>query len=82
MNRRGFLGALAGAIAGATLDPERALWRPGAKLISIPPVAPVSRVVTPEGIEICVRYVANENRLDLLYGLWHPNTKITCRIVE
>ncbi len=36
MNRRGFLGAVAGALAGAVYDPERALWRPGAKLISIP----------------------------------------------
>lgn len=33
MNRRGFLGALAGAL---TLDPERLIWTPGAKLISIP----------------------------------------------
>jgi hypothetical protein len=37
MNRRGFLSALGVALAGATLDPERALWVPGAKLISIPP---------------------------------------------
>lgn len=36
MRRRGFLGALGAAIAGATLDPERALWEPGKKLISIP----------------------------------------------
>ncbi len=36
MNRRGFLGALLGAAAGAAYDPERALWVPGAKLISIP----------------------------------------------
>lgn len=34
--RRGFLGAIAGLVAGATLDPERALWVPGKKLISIP----------------------------------------------
>lgn len=34
-NRRGFLGMLAAAIAGATLDPERLLWEPGKKLISI-----------------------------------------------
>lgn len=33
MNRRGFLGALLGSLA---LDPERALWIPGRKLISIP----------------------------------------------
>lgn len=36
LNRRGFLGALAAALAGATLDPERLLWRPGAKTIFLP----------------------------------------------
>lgn len=36
LNRRGFLGLLATVAAGATLDPERLLWVPGAKLISIP----------------------------------------------
>ncbi len=34
MNRRCFLGALLGT---AALDPERLLWVPGRKLISIPP---------------------------------------------
>lgn len=33
MTRRGLIGALMGA---ATLDPERLLWVPGAKVISIP----------------------------------------------
>lgn len=33
MNRRGFLGSL---LAAATFDPERALWTPGKKTISIP----------------------------------------------
>ncbi len=33
MNRRGFLAAL---IAGTAFDPERLLWVPGKKLISIP----------------------------------------------
>ena len=33
MNRRGFLAAL---VAGLTLDPERLLWVPGRKLISVP----------------------------------------------
>jgi hypothetical protein len=33
VNRRGFLSAL---IAGAMVDPERLLWVPGKKLISIP----------------------------------------------
>lgn len=36
MNRRGFFGALAAIAATATLDPERALWVSGKKLISIP----------------------------------------------
>ncbi len=33
MTRRGLIGALLGA---ATMDPERLLWVPGAKVISIP----------------------------------------------
>ncbi len=36
MNRRSFFSALAAIAATAALDPERLLWRPGAKLISIP----------------------------------------------
>jgi hypothetical protein len=45
MKRRGFLAAL----GGAALDPERLLWIPGRKLISIPaarlaPVAGSSRI--------------------------------------
>lgn len=58
MNRRSFLATLA---AGLTLDPERLLWRPGAKMISIPkrkifsysingaPLGPTIEVVTPDG---------------------------------
>lgn len=37
MNRRGFLGAIAAALV---LDPERALWVPGAKKIFLPPAPP------------------------------------------
>jgi hypothetical protein len=36
VNRRGFFGVLLGAGASLSLDPERALWKPGAKLISVP----------------------------------------------
>jgi hypothetical protein len=36
MNRRAFFSSLAAIAAGAVLDPERLLWRPGRKLISIP----------------------------------------------
>lgn len=35
-NRRSFLCALAGAATAFSMDPERLLWRHGAKLISIP----------------------------------------------
>jgi len=37
INRRGFLASLAAAVFA---DPERLLWRPGAKTISIPKPAP------------------------------------------
>ncbi len=40
MTRRNLLGALLGA---ATLDPERLLWVPGAKVISIPKPLPHTR---------------------------------------
>jgi hypothetical protein len=42
MNRRSFFSSLAGAAAALSLDPDRALWVPGRKLISIPKPAPVS----------------------------------------
>lgn len=35
-SRRGFLGLLGAGVAGMVLDPERLLWVPGAKTISIP----------------------------------------------
>lgn len=41
MNRRGFFGLLAGFAATATMDPERLLWVPGKKLISIPSPHPI-----------------------------------------
>ncbi len=44
MNRRGFLSALAGAVAAAAYDPERALWVPGRKKIFIPPAPPLSTI--------------------------------------
>lgn len=37
IGRRGFLTTLAGATAGFVLDPERLLWKPGAKTIFLPP---------------------------------------------
>jgi hypothetical protein len=47
--RRGFLGALFGAASAAVLDPERLLWVPGAKTISIPaPIIPVATIAVPQ----------------------------------
>ena len=78
MNRRGFLSAIAGLVAGATLDPERRLWRAGAKLISIP--AP--RLTIPDD-SMTLRFVRNYDvsleayvtRIDVLMGwgkCWPP----------
>lgn len=36
ISRRSFLGLSASALAGFTLDPDRLLWRPGARTIFIP----------------------------------------------
>jgi hypothetical protein len=44
MNRRGFFTALAGLTATAVLDPERLLWVPGQKLISIPKPMTYNRI--------------------------------------
>ena len=41
MNRRQFVERLIGAGLIATLDPERLLWTPGTKLISIPALSPI-----------------------------------------
>lgn len=58
MNRRGFLSLFGAVAAAAALDPERLLWVPGAKVISIPK----PRVITFEPgdiITITGRYVVN-----------------------
>lgn len=53
MNRRGFLSSLGTITAGLVLDPERLLWVPGQKLISIPaPTKMVGEILffSPQGI--------------------------------
>ena len=63
MNRRGFLGSILGAFA---LDPERLLYRPGAKLISIP--QPRVRIEFDKDLDtgLYVRYLKQFNRYDLM----------------
>lgn len=55
MNRRGFLGLFSGAAAALVLDPERALWIPGKKLVSIP--KPMVGVTTEQ-----LQFIINEFR--------------------
>jgi hypothetical protein len=45
LGRRGFLGLLGGAAAELVFDPERALWVPGKKLISIPAPSEDERIL-------------------------------------
>ncbi len=59
MNRRGFLTALAGAVGAMTLDPERLLWRPGAKLISIPAQRRCGLLTTDEIVRETLRILSN-----------------------
>jgi hypothetical protein len=67
VNRRGFLALLAGAV----LDPERLLWRPGARLISIPAPAPapariqVCEILTPEVISSEVLRMIQAHLIDM-----------------
>lgn len=68
MNRRGFLAALAGA--AAAYDPERLLWVPGAKTISIPAEQPIEWIAaTREFMD--ERTMARIRR----YGIVHITTK-------
>jgi hypothetical protein len=53
MNRRAFFSSIAAIAATATLDPEKLLWRPGAKLISIPR-EPASQMVSVRAIHRAV----------------------------
>lgn len=75
MNRRGFLGSLGGLLAGATamsLDPDFQIWKPGAKLISIP--KPTVRQPVPGGVSlrimrnVDIRTGQIISRMDVLYG--------------
>lgn len=61
MRRRGFLGLIGAALAGAVMDPDRALWVPRKRLISIPKPT----VTSPEGMSI--RHI---RQFDARQGVW------------
>lgn len=64
LTRRGFLGLIPVAAAGMVLDPDRLLWRPGAKTIFIPaPMLPVSLSLTTADIIACFKEVYSAERL-------------------
>lgn len=62
MNRRGFLGTLLGG-AALVADPERLLWTPGKKLISIP--KPVIHEIS--GAAIMARWRQSDEYLNSMY---------------
>lgn len=77
MNRRSFLSSLIGAGVAATLDPEKLLWEPGKKLISIPKPLPFQRTVILWHGEMKVRYISEwipetdswNHRMDMLLAI-------------
>lgn len=74
--RRGFLGALAAAF---TLDPERLLWEPGKKLISVPPTVVLPTFVPAERVALEYMLANARNKI-----LMHPNddTVFRLRVME
>jgi hypothetical protein len=68
MNRRGFITTL---LAGAVLDPERLLWTPGKKLISIPPAIPYTPLVPLNVVEMLKKIrVSGREHYMLMYPNW------------
>jgi|GEM_PF-5437520 len=61
LTRRSFLAAIAGAFV---VDPERALWTPGAKLISIP-----ASIIKPEPLNLHISSVYSPVRDAFLYTI-------------
>jgi hypothetical protein len=72
MNRRGFITTL---LAGAVLDPERLLWTPGKKLISIPPAMPYTPLVplTKEDMHKMIKLMRIQPAINGYYVVLLPN---------
>lgn len=71
MNRRSFFSSLGALAATAVIDPEKLLWQPGKKLISIPAPA---RLLPYQRAIIAAIQELNQRPFDLLsakLALWH-----------
>lgn len=86
MNRRRFLSLLGAGVAAMALDPERALWKPEAKTIFLPPVTGWS---DRDRISIrCVREYSltmpspTPFRMDVLYGVAVLRPELACRVMD
>ena len=65
ISRRGFLSLLPAGVAGLTLDPERLLWRPGAKTIFLPSprVVNYGSFVSYDDVTATLKHIAMPNLL-------------------
>lgn len=70
IGRRGFLGAMATAAAGMTLDPERLLWVPGAKTFFLPPEKPTHPLL--EQWKALDRMFDEQSGLSMKLAGWDP----------
>jgi hypothetical protein len=78
VNRRGFLGALIAGAAAAAVDPERLLWVPGRKLISIPAprVAMVAEILRIRQVGLFDRNTGEYLwRMDAVFGNFKPEAE-------
>jgi hypothetical protein len=73
MNRRSFIAGIGAALSGAVLDPDQLLWRPGARLISVPrpsrPSRPSRNVLLAPQVVTHMVMVRLQNNLDLQRAL-------------
>ncbi len=68
MQRRSFLRTLfGGAVTAATLDSERLLWTPKARVISIPMERPVATAMVDKETGLTLRFIS---KFDESSGLW------------
>jgi hypothetical protein len=82
MNRRSFISTLLGTAASAAVDPEKLLWVPGAKTISIPKAALGLKgryAVVVLRDEIVVGY-AGVHEFNKFSGIWMRNLSAGAQI--